>query len=279
MILNQNMGWDITRIMGFVFTFFLAFASCKNTKTEPSKIVSTPLPCIIDSPIHDLEAKDDGAFIAKKSASLIQIDGCNKDAIWSQTNWYAMNYLWMGNEVDATDYFGKFKLAWDDQYLYILAEITDDILTPTLESGLENFWKGDYIELFIDEDKSGGDHKFNHQAFAYHVSTEGHVIDKNIKQETAFFDDHMQVARSKSGNNYLWEMAIKLFDSSYNENATNNIPVKILAQKSIGFSIAYGDNDGRNRRENFMGSKKTHGVNNDEGYTNASVFGRILFVD
>jgi hypothetical protein len=49
-----------------------------------------------------------------------------------------------------------------------------------------------------------------------------------------------------------------------------------LFQK-IGFSIAYGDNDGNAARENFVGSKKTHGVNNDEGYTNSSVFGELIF--
>ena len=51
-------------------------------------------------------------------------------------------------------------------------------------------------------------------------------------------------------------MAVKLFDKEFNENITNNIPVKILPQKSIGFSIAYGDNDGNNSRENFKIIKK-----------------------
>ena len=155
----------------------------------------------------------------------------------------------------------------------------DDYLHETLSDGVDNYWKGDYVEVFIDEDQSGGDHKFNHQAFAYHVSTEGHTIDKNTKEETVFFDDHIKVARTQDGNTYLWEMAIKLFDKQFDENETDNTPVTISAQKQIGFSIAYGDNDGNHTRENFMGSKKTHGVNNDEGYVNSDVFGRILFVD
>jgi hypothetical protein len=73
--------------------------------------------------------------------------------------------------------------------------------------------------------------------------------------------------------------AIRLFDNQFYESATDNVPVEIVAQKSIGFSIAYGDNDGNNSREHFMGSKKTHGSNNDEGYINADVFGSLLFTE
>lgn len=259
--------------------FILFLVSCKNVKTVSQKSSIESVPCQIGSESAITEAIEDGIFKAHKTGLPIQIDGCSKDAIWSNVGWYGMNYTWMGSKVDSTDYHGRFKLAWDSQYLYILVEVIDEKLNPTLGNGLENYWKGDYVEVFIDEDKSGGNHKFNHQAFAYHVSTEGHAIDKSTSQETVFFDDHVEVQRSQEGNRYLWEMAIKLFDNQFDENTTNNIPVKIIAQKSIGFSIAYGDNDGNNSRENFMGSKKTHGDNNDEGYINSDVFGSILFIE
>jgi len=261
------------------FLLILSLTSCKSVKTENHNSSNASVSNQIDSETGLTKAKEDGFFIAHKSKSPVQIDGIDKDVIWSSMDWYAMNYLWMGNNVDPEDYQGRFKLSWDSQYLYILVEVIDDKLYPTLGNGLENYWKGDYVEVFIDEDKSGGNHKFNHQAFAYHVSTEGHAIDKNTLQETVFFDDHIEVKRSQEGNKYLWEMAIKLFDKQFDENTTNNIPVKIFSQKSIGFSIAYGDNDGNNSRENFMGSKKTHGNNNDEGYINSDVFGSILFID
>ena len=259
--------------------FILSLGSCKNAQTENQKTADASVPCQIDSETGITQAMEDGSFKAHKSKSPVQIDGCGKDAVWSSADWYGMNYLWLGNKVDSLDYHGRFKLAWDPEYLYILVEVTDEKLNPTLENGIENYWKGDYVEVFIDEDKSGGNHKFNHQAFAYHVSTEGHAIDKNSLEETVFFDEHVEVLRTQEGNRHLWEMSIKLFDDQFDENITTNKPVKIFPQKSIGFSIAYGDNDGNNSRENFMGSKKSHGINNDEGYVNADVFGRILFVD
>jgi hypothetical protein len=185
----------------------------------------------------------------------------------------------MGSAIDSADYHGRFKVAWDEQRLYILVEVIDDYLNPTLSDGQENYWKGDYVEVFIDEDNSGGDHMFNHQAFAYHVSTEGHAIDKSTQKKTVFFDDHVEVKRTNKGNKYIWEMAIKLFDNSFDENATTNTPVSIVENKRIGFSIAYGDNDGNSHRENFMGSREHHGKNNDEGYVNSDVFGSIVFLE
>ncbi|WP_176829790.1 sugar-binding protein [Tenacibaculum sp. MAR_2009_124] len=224
-------------------------------------------------------SKENGEFKAYKTKEVIEVDGVGKESIWGNVPWYEMNYKWMGETVDSSDYLGKFKLAWDNKHLYILVEVIDDYLNETLTNGKDNYWKGDYVEVFIDEDKSGGDHKFNHQAFAYHVSTEGHAIDKSTTKETIFLDDNVKVERTRVGSKYLWEMAIKLYDSTFDENSKYNIPVKIFNNKLIGFSIAYGDNDGNNRRENFMGSKKYHGNNNDDGYINSDVFGSILFVE
>jgi hypothetical protein len=257
---------------------FLSFASCTNDKdSKHNSSISSQLKS--ESVSNSVISHSDGDFRAYMTRSQMTIDGYGKDSIWASVDWYGMNYKWMGKTVDSTDYSGKFKLAWNSQYLFVLVEVIDEHINPTLGNGIENYWKGDYVEVFIDEDKSGGNHQFNHQAFAYHISTEGHAIDKSVSKETIFFDDHVEVKRSQIGNKHIWEMAIKLFDNTFDENANDNTPVEIVKQKRIGFSIAYGDNDGNNSRENFMGSKKIHGNNNDEGYINSDVFGSILFIE
>lgn len=235
--------------------------------------------CKIQKSSISVISKDDGNFRAPKTNTSVKIDGLDTDSIWNESNWYTMNYLWMGEPINSFDYNGKFKLAWDTNHLYVLVEIIDDYLNPTLKDGLENYWKGDYVEIFIDEDYSGGDHKSNHQAFAYHIATDGHVIDKSTLNKTTFFDNHVNVKRTQAGNKYLWELAIKIFNDQFDENSLNNKPIIITNQKKIGFSIAYGDNDGKKQRDNFMGSKKNHGINNDEGYVNSDVFGSIIFID
>ena len=262
-----------------LISFILGFSACKDKKTTQPEAEEAAVSCQSNLDSDRVINMEEGNFKAFKTAGAIEIDGCNSDAIWADLDWYGMNYVWMGEAVQATDYEGKFKLAWDNDYLYILVSVVDEHLQPTLADGKENYWKGDYVEVFIDEDQSGGNHQYNHQAFAYHVSTEGHAIDKSTKEETVFFDDHVEAAHTQEGNHYLWEMAIKLYDKDFDENSDNNIPVKITAGKRIGFSMAYGDNDGNQSRENFVGSRKTHGINNDEGYVNADVFGSISFVE
>ncbi len=242
---------------------------------EDEELVADDIPCNPSSEVQ-IEVVPLGNFIAKRANETIVIDGCSIDASWSDASWYDLNYTWMGSKPNSSDYSGKFKVLWDESFLYLYVAVVDDSLSATLANGIDNYWKGDYVEIFLDEDQSGGDHKYNHQAFAYHVSTEGHAIDKNTLEETVFFDDHIEVSRTRVGNTHYWEMAISIYDSQFDEESSDNTPVKLTSQKTMGFSLAYGDNDGNNSRENFMGSRETHGTNNDEGYINSDVFGSVL---
>lgn len=272
------MNSSIIKVVCIVLVFF-SVLGCKKSETVNKKQTVEAEICHNNSDQSNETSIESGQFTAQKAQIPVVIDGCGKDEVWSNATWYGMNYLWMGEPVSPADYQGRFKLCWDTSYLYILVEVTDDVLNPTLKDGIENYWKGDYVEVFIDEDQSGGDHKSNHQAFAYHVSTEGHAIDINTQETPVFFDDHVKVERVQEGDRFYWEMAIKLHDGDFDESKISDQSIALQAQKTIGFSIAYGDNDGNKTRENFMGSKKTHGVNNDEGYVNSSVFGSVLLID
>ena len=42
---------------------------------------------------------------------------------------------------------------------------------------LEQYWDDDTVEIFVDEDFTGGNHQFNHNAFAYHMSLDNRAID------------------------------------------------------------------------------------------------------
>ncbi len=270
------------KLHSFILPFLLIsllVVGCDSNDSDDAEIAPGFLPCQADSADDTVVAVANGAFEAPRSAEAVVVDGCSKDAIWAAQDWHGMNYRWMGADPDSADYYGRFKLAWDADYLYILVEVVDDSLSPTLANGLANYWKGDYVEVFLDEDQSGGNHQYNHQAFAYHVSTEGHAIDQSTQQEPIFFDDHVTVMRTREGNRYLWELAIKVYDDQFDQESTDNVPVTLTAQKTIGFSLAYGDNDGNNSRENFMGSRETHGANNDAGYINSDVFGSVVLVE
>jgi len=74
----------------------------------------------------------------------------------------------------------------------------------------------------------------------------------------------------------LWEVAIKVFDDSFSPGKSSQ-PVTLTADKTMGFMLAYCDNDGSKDREHFVGSHHIEPVNGDKnsGYIDASVFGSI----
>ncbi len=265
--------------------FLLTFCTLKSTSKASPEIAQaldskSPLSnadCFNNENTQVPEQIDTGVFTVKKAQHSITIDGCAQGLEWDNSPWYSLNYLWIGSQQpDSNDYYGKFKVLWDEQYLYILVNITDDVRNETLIDGVENYWRGDMVELFLDEDLSGGNHQYNHQAFAYHVTTDGQAIDKNSNKETAFYNDHLLVGLKQQKTQTIWEMAFKIYDKDFKDSEKNNIPVVLIEGKEIGLSLAYGDNDGKHQREHFMGSKESHGINNDEGYIRSGVFGKVI---
>ncbi len=109
-------------------------------------------------------------YSAPRTQSPIAIDGIADENVWSEAKWQNIDRRWLGPEYSESDFTGRYKIAWDEHKIYILSEIVDDILIDTHRDPLTQYWDDDCLEIFIDEDFSGGDHQFNHNAFAYHMS-------------------------------------------------------------------------------------------------------------
>jgi hypothetical protein len=113
-----------------------------------------------------LSASDPDApqFTAKLFETAPVIDG-NMDEIWEALPWYSLNYVWMDWEasVDTSDYNGRFKIAWSEtnNRLYFYVEITDDVLVEKYSELGGNLFYNDIVEVFIDENNSGGEHIFD----------------------------------------------------------------------------------------------------------------------
>ena len=56
------------------------------------------------------------------------VDGVAGDPAWQAAKWHPLDKHILGDQPSATDFSGRYKLSWDAGHLYILAEITDDIL-------------------------------------------------------------------------------------------------------------------------------------------------------
>lgn len=217
----------------------------------------------------------------KYTATPIIIDGVT-ESTWEQATWQAMPFLMDGSLPQESDFKGKYRLLWDKNYLYVQAEIVDDVLIDTHADPTVKYWDDDALEIFIDSDASGGNHQFNHTAFAYHIGLDNQAADYGPDKQAHLYTHHLKSQWQRSTiapYNVVWEVAIKLYSNDYQEGKQNT-PLVLSAKDVIGFMIAYCDNDGSETREHFMGSHEVEPLNGDRnrGFIDASVFGNITLV-
>lgn len=220
------------------------------------------------------------------------IDGQNNDKAWQAASWHPLNQLILGETPTAKDFSGRFKIMWDANKLYLLVEVTDDILFDQHPNPLESYWDDDCLEIFIDEDASGGEHQFNFNAFAYHVGLDNQSVDIGHQQKdgTADFlllNEHINSRWKRSSTkpyNITWEVALKVYDDSFSYQINKDSiifkgePVTLFEGKKLGFMLAYCDNDGSKQRESFIGSTAITPINGDKnlGYKTADVFDQLI---
>ena len=214
-------------------------------------------------------------ILVAKRVDTILIDGIANEKTWKESTWLPINQVWIGKPVDSKDFSGRYKLSWSKEALYVMAEIKDDFLVDKIKNPLERWWDEDCVEMFIDEDNSGGNHQFNHNAFAYHVDTYGNVVDIIARDTPKLFNDHIESKRVTSGNKSIWEFHINLYRDSFKYDKLNQI-IQLQANKKIGFAIAYCDNDTSENRENFFGSVVVDGNDKNRGWIDATIFGTII---
>ena len=223
------------------------------------------------------------------------IDGVADERVWSLAPWHNLDQHIEGAVPTPDDFSGRFKLLWDEDRLYVLAEITDDILIDRYANPLHRYWDDDCLEFFIDEDRSGGDHQFNFNAFAYHIALDNQVVDigpasisKGKADETnvVLLNEHITSVwklSDKPPHKLTWELAIRVYDDSFTLNPTlhsSSNPVKLTNGKKMGFMLAYCDNDGSESREHFLGSHAIESVNGSKnlGYITADVFAELQLI-
>jgi len=226
------------------------------------------------------------------------IDGEPSDSAWASAQWVDMDQLMVGTLPDADDFSGRYKLVWTVDYLYLLAEIQDDILHDSHPDPLDFYWDDDALEIFIDEDGSGGNHQFDYNAFAYHIALDNQAVDigpflsdqdrDSGKTNFRVYPGHVRAQWKRSAeqpNKIYWEVQLTVFADDYVDSESRAektaIPVKLESGKVLGFMLAYCDSDSTAGREHFMGDVEIQPVNGDRnlGYITADVFGSIRLVE
>lgn len=239
--------------------------------------------CIIFPSVAFSQTQKDTIF-AVKSIVPVVIDGSDNDAVWSKTDWKPIDQVWIpyAAKMAKGDFEGKYKVAWDSLYLYVLVQVVDDVISDDHPDPLQNWWDDDCVEVFLDENRSKGDHLYNNNAFAYHISTKYDAIDMDSKGNGVNYKNNVIVKMDTIGvNTYLWEIAIKVYDASFTINNPEASRIILTSKKLMGLTLAYcdNDNDPSKSRENFIGSIYMTAATANDNYITADYFGSCLLVD
>ena len=207
------------------------------------------------------------------------MDGVANETAWQMAPWRALDNRWLGPEISDEDFQGRYKIVWTQSKIYLLVEIVDDVLIDTHRDPLVQYWDDDCLEIFIDEDHSGGDHQYNHNAFAYHLSLDNQAIDIGTDRQPHSYSHHVESRWRQQGDKVIWEVGIDVYTDTYRDGADDNQPQQLAAGKIMGILVADCDNDGSEIRENFIGSEYAAGDHKDRGWIDAGLFGTLELVE
>ena len=250
----------------------------------------------------------ESAVMAKEAGTVPVIDGEDRDVCWANTGWYYIDQTWItwGEHIDSSDFNGRFKVSWSEgeNLLYYYVEITDDAFIDGYifpDGGYPDF---DIVEIFIDEDQSGGLHVFDdnaqwgqnsENAFSYHIAidaiAEGEVassfvvcdIDGTDWSNSIIIDyaGHFpELAMKKEGNIYKYEFSLKVYDDTYDHSDPEASRVSLTLNREMDMSVAYCDNDQADgERDNFFGSVWVPEEAYNDHWMNSDGFGSLRLVD
>ena len=207
------------------------------------------------------------------------IDGSASDKAWERSEWRPLDNIWLGGPLEPSDFQGRYKVVWSEHRLFVLVEFTDDVLVDFHRHPLKQYWDDDCLEIFIDEDHSGGDHQYSHNAFAYHLSLDNQAIDLGPDKQAHYYNEHVESQWRQQGEKVVWEAALQVYNDQYIDGADNNEPESLFAGKIMGFLLAYCDNDYSELREHFIGSEHAAGDHKDRGWIDAGLFGTLELVN
>jgi LmbE family N-acetylglucosaminyl deacetylase len=148
--------------------------------------------------------------------------------------------LWEGATTDAADLTGSFKVAYDDQFLYVAVDMTDDTVVSNIApNDIKGHWRSDAVEITVDPVGPGGSENtmttFKTGIFPF--DTEGNVqaerdADANQGVISVTAPD-MKVASAHTDTGYVLEVAIPW----------NAVPGTIMPGQSFGFDVLPYDCD------------------------------------
>lgn len=265
--------------------------------------------------IHSVMAND--TLTIFQSKELPVIDGKIDDQCWNNIQWQPIDQPWIpyGETVPVKDFSGEYKILWSKKtnLIYFIVKITDDVFVDGYRYNSDPkigdfYYNYDLLEVFVDEDQSGGMHVFDGiqdagkewgtnsaNAFSYHM-----ILDSPKENNTsrtfvacdlagkswdeysiANYADHFQeFALRKQGTEYFWEFSLRIYSDQYTSINRETSRVQLKGNKQMRISLAYCDNDDQNEipktRDNFFGSVAVQQNANNDHWKNADEYRKVV---
>lgn len=258
----------------------------------------------------------DSIVLAPDVSTVPVVDGRGDDACWENVPWQSIDQVWIPYDSTVTpeDYSGRYKVIWSSttNLLYFLIEVHDDVFVDGFIPGVTaDIYNYDIVEVFIDENKSGGLHIFDgkgndgvqygtnaENAFTYHtyaafpkegeVTTAHYVYDLDgsnwSNSKSMNYTSHIPTfSLGKTGNTAIWEFSLIVYNDTYEDTMANKAAARsqLAVGKEMGLSVAYCDNDNPNEntkvRDNMFGSVWEPSPGNMH-WMNADGYGSIKLV-
>ncbi|NDP19553.1 MAG: T9SS type A sorting domain-containing protein [Paludibacter sp.] len=229
------------------------------------------------------------------------IDGDGADAVWSGANWLDLNYMWdpYNTTLPTADFSGRYKVLWNKttNLLYFLVETTDEYFRTgyvfSKTNGKYSFY--DVVEVFLDEDRPGGDHAANNSAFAYHITggntntdfdaldifSENNQLNWGAGIYVNYRSHFPEFKCTNVGTKYTLEFSLMVLNRNYKATDNPNLfKANLVNGKKMGLTLAYCDNDGEDEtRDNFIASKYETSSNRDASWQNSITFAHLTLIE
>ena len=280
-------------------------------------IITTIILSTIQLTSSQTRSNQQDTIIAPDIAFIPRIDGQGNDSCWQIIPWQSIGESWIpyGAKMDSNDYTGKYKVVWSSKsnLLYFLVEVTDNVFIDGFMLGsTADIYNYDIIEVFIDENKSGGFHVFDgkesvglqwgtnaENAFAYHIYApfpkEGKLTTKCFVGDMAgtswadvkrmnYAAHFPEFAMRRTGNKAVWEFSLIVYNDTYEDTMVHkeSARIQLIAGKVMGLSLAYCDNDHPEKnpkeRDRFYGSVHVPAAAYNDHWMNADYFGTVQLV-
>lgn len=184
-----------------------------------------------------------------------KIDG-SIDEVWKGENLHDITKVAVGSREDNKDISANWRALWDKEYLYLMVDVTDDIVT---RKNADAWWGGDSVEIYIDGNNSKG------------MSYDG---EDDFQLGFAYEEDYNYTGMYSVKRTFGIERAWADTEPGYRLEAKipwETIGISPASGDAVGLDVAVNNNDGEGRETQIF-------WNDPDGvaFRDPSVFGTII---